>query len=178
MRAILFTLFSIACAVALSATVYRWVDENGITHYSDQPHENAEKVTVAAPQTYSAPHQQGPSNNRAPPPKQSGLTYTCAITQPANDDTFSNANSIIATAQADPVPRQGDKVVLMFDGLTVQNFPAGGGAYQLDNLDRGTHTLQAQVQDSTGKVVCQSPTVSFTILQASILNPANPNSRH
>ena len=57
MRAILFTLMSVACAVAFSATVYRWVDENGVTHYSDQPHENAEKVTISAPQTFSAPRQ-------------------------------------------------------------------------------------------------------------------------
>ena len=55
MRAMIFTLLSmLACTVTVAATVYRWVDENGVTHYSDQPHENAEKVTVAAPQTYSA----------------------------------------------------------------------------------------------------------------------------
>ena len=55
MRAILFTLMSVVSAVALCATVYKWVDENGVTHYSDQPHENAEKVQIAQPQTYSAP---------------------------------------------------------------------------------------------------------------------------
>jgi hypothetical protein len=179
MRAILFTLMSVACAVAFSATVYRWVDENGITHYSDQPHENAEKVTVSAAQTYSAPHQPTASNkSSAQPAAPAGQTYTCAITQPANDDTFPNATAIVTTAQASPIPHQGDKVVLMFDGAMVQNFPPGGGAYQLTNLDRGTHTLQAQVQDSTGKVVCQSTTVSFTVLQPSVLNPTNPNFRH
>ena len=178
MRVILFTLMSVACAVAFSATVYRWVDENGVTHYSDQPHEKAEKVTVAAPQTYSAPHQSTSGKSSAQPTAASGPTYTCAVTQPANDDTFPNTTSITATAQATPVPHQGDKVVLMFDGAMVQNFPPGGGAFQLDNLDRGTHTLQAQVQDSTGKVVCQSTTVSFTVLQPSVLNPGNPNFRH
>ena len=179
MRAILFTLMSVACAVAFSATVYRWVDENGVTHYSDQPHENAEKVTISAPQTFSAPHQQAqPSNSSSRPAASSGPTYSCSITEPANDDTFSNATAVVATAQSTPVPRQGDKVILMFDGLKVQNFPPGGGAFQLTNLDRGTHTLQAQVEDSNGKVVCQSSTVSFTVLQPSVLNPANPNFHH
>jgi Domain of unknown function (DUF4124) len=173
MRAIMFTLMSVACTVAFSATVYKWVDENGVTHYSDQPHENAEKVTVAAPQTYSAPRQTnipGPSQS-----KQSGPSYTCSITQPANDDTFANTTAVIATAQSNPVPTQGDRVILMFDGLKVENFPAAGGALQLTNVDRGTHTLQAQVQSAGGKIVCQSATVSFTVLQPSILNPANPN---
>jgi Domain of unknown function (DUF4124) len=177
MRVILFTLMSVACAVAFSATVYRWVDENGVTHYSDQPHENAEKVTISAPQTFSAPRQSNvPSSSSQP--KQSGIAYTCSITQPANDDTFSNTTAVITAAQASPIPAQGDKVVLMFDGSRVENFPVGGGAFQLTNLDRGTHTLQAQVQNSTGKVVCQSSTVSFTVLQPSVLNPANPNFRH
>jgi len=178
MRAIMFTLMSVACAVAFSATVYRWVDENGVTHYSDQPHENAEKVTVSAPQTYSAPHQSQSTNSSSRPAAPAGPTYSCAITQPANDDTFPNTTAVIATAQASPVPREGDKVILVFDGSRVENFPPGGGAYQLGNVDRGTHTLQAQVEDSTGKVVCQSSTVSFTVLQPSVLNPANPNFRH
>jgi hypothetical protein len=174
MRAILFTLLSVACAVAFSATVYRWVDENGVTHYSDQPHENAEKVTISAAQTYSAPRQ-APSNNSASRPAAATTTYSCAITQPANDDTFPNTTAVVTTVQSSPPPSQGAKVVLMFDGLRVQNFPPGGGSFQLTNLDRGTHTLQAQIEDGTGKVVCQSSPVSFTVLQPSVLNPANPN---
>ena len=175
MRAIWFTLMSVVCAVAFSATVYRWVDENGITHYSDQPHENAEKVTISAPQTFSAPRQANVPSSSSQPPK---MAYTCSITQPANDDTFPNVTAVITTVQASPSPVQGDKIVLMFDGSRVENFPPGGGAFQLTNLDRGTHTLQAQVQDSAGKVVCQSSPVSFTVLQSSILNPANPNFHH
>jgi hypothetical protein len=175
MRVILFTLMSVACAaVAISATVYRWVDENGVVHYSDQPHENAEKVTVSAPQTYSAPRVPNvPSSSSQP--KKSGITYTCSITQPANEDTFPNTTVVTTTAQSSPPPGGGDKLVLTFDGLTVTNFPPGGGSFQLTNLDRGTHTLQAQVQDSSGKVVCQSSAVSFTVLQPSVLNPTNPN---
>jgi hypothetical protein len=169
---------SVVCAVAFSATVYRWVDENGVTHYSDQPHENAEKVTVSAPQTYSAPRQPNVPSSSSQPGKQAGIAYTCSITQPANDDTFANATAVNTTAQSSPPPLAGDKLVLMFDGLRVENFPPGGGAMQLTNVGRGTHTLQAQVQSSSGKVVCQSATVSFTVLQPSVLNPANPNFHH
>ena len=176
MRMIWFTLLSVVCATAFSATVYKWVDENGVTHYSDQPHENAEKVTLSAPQTFSAPRQ--PHVPSSSSPKQSAVAYTCTITQPANDDTFPNTTVVMTTAQSSPSPGPGDKVVLMFDGSRVANFPSGGGAFQLTNLDRGTHTLQAQVQDSTGKVVCQSSTVSFTVLQPSVLNPTNPNFNH
>jgi Domain of unknown function (DUF4124) len=176
MRAILFTLLSVVCVAAFSATVYKWVDENGVTHYSDQPHENAEKVTVAQPQTYPAPRQSARSNTSAQqPPRQARSTYTCSIVRPANEDTFPDATTIMTAAQASPPPHDGDKVILMYDGQTVGNFPPSGGAFQLNGVERGTHTLQAQVQDRTGNVLCQSSNVTFTVLQPSVLNPVNPN---
>src|SRR5215813_14419598 len=52
MRRLAFTLLLLVCSVALAATVYRWVDEDGVVHYSDQPHPNAEKMQVHAAQTY------------------------------------------------------------------------------------------------------------------------------
>ena len=60
----------------------------------------------------------------------------------------------------------------------VAGFPATGGSFTISPVDRGPHNLQAVVLDGDGKTVCQSQNVSFTILQVSILNPANPNARH
>jgi hypothetical protein len=34
------------CASTLNAEIYTWTDENGVTHYSDTPPENAEKYEV------------------------------------------------------------------------------------------------------------------------------------
>ena len=44
MRTLTFTLMCLVGSLALAATVYRWVDENGVVHYSDQPHPNAEAL--------------------------------------------------------------------------------------------------------------------------------------
>ena len=177
MRAMIFTLLSVvACAATVAATVYRWVDENGVTHYSDQPHENAEKVTVAAPQTYSAAKGYSPSTTASP--KTATATYSCAVAQPANDATFQNTSTVSFAAQSNPAPVNGDQMVLLLDGAKVPNFPTSGGSLTLDSVDRGQHTVQAVVQDSTGKAVCQSTPVTFTVLQASVLNPNNPNHRH
>jgi hypothetical protein len=39
-------------SAAISAEIYKWVDENGKVHYSDKPfNENAEKVTIEKPPT-------------------------------------------------------------------------------------------------------------------------------
>ena len=57
----------LACAMVLAgsatraATIYKWVDENGVVHYSDQPHQNAQKVDVPAVQTYRPDSTYAPS---------------------------------------------------------------------------------------------------------------------
>jgi Domain of unknown function (DUF4124) len=178
MRVLLFTLMSIACAAALSATVYKWVDENGITHYSDQPHENAEKVQVAQPQTYKAPRVNAPVGRPAAQAPAPSPYQSCDVVQPATDQTFSNADSVTTSVQVSPQPREGDRVSLLLDGQRLAGFPPSGGSFTISPIDRGTHSLQAFVRDPTGKVLCQSANVTFTVLQASVLNPANPNSRH
>jgi hypothetical protein len=182
MRTILFTILSVACSVVVcAATVYKWVDENGVTHYSDQPHENAQKVTVQPPQTYSGGSRglySSPNQSQAPKAPSSTSTYSCSVAQPANDETFQNTSSVSFAAQARPAPANGDQLVLLLDGARVPNFPSAGGTVTVDSVDRGQHTVQAVVQDSSGKPVCQSTPVTFTVLQASMLNPANPNHRH
>ena len=143
---------------------------------SDQPHENAEKVTVAAPQTYSATR--GYSTSSSAAPKAASATYSCTVVQPSNDATFQNTGTVSFAAQASPAPANGDQMVLLLDGAKVPNFPSSGGSVTLDSVDRGQHTVQAVVQDSTGKAICQSTPVTFTVMQTSVLNPANPNHRH
>jgi hypothetical protein len=176
MRAILFTLLSVLCTAAFAATVYKWVDENGVTHYSDQPHENAQKVTLAQPQTYKAPKPPAEQPSAAAPPKAAQSPYSsCAIAQPANEDTFPNATSVDAAVVTNPGVRPGDEVVLLLDGSRVANFPPGGGTTTISPIERGSHSLQAIVRDGNGQVVCQTTNVTFTVLQPSVLNPANPN---
>jgi hypothetical protein len=175
MRAIVFTLLSVLCTAALAATVYKWVDENGVTHYSDQPHENAQKVTLAQPQTYKAPKPPPEQASTAAAPKAPPPYSSCAIAQPANEDTFPNANSVDVAVATNPGVRPGDEVVLLLDGSRVANFPPSGGATTISPIERGSHTLQAIIRDGDGQVVCQSANITFTVLQPSVLNPANPN---
>jgi Domain of unknown function (DUF4124) len=175
MRAIVFTLLSVLCTAAFAGSVYKWVDENGVTHYSDQPHENAQKVTLAQPQTYKAPKPPPEQPSAAAPPKAPPPYSSCAIAQPANDDTFQNATSVSAAVATNPGVRPGDEVVLLLDGSRVASFPPNGGSTTINGIDRGSHSLQAIIRDGAGQVVCQSTNVTFTVLQPSVLNPANPN---
>ncbi|MGH8208655.1 MAG: DUF4124 domain-containing protein [Steroidobacteraceae bacterium] len=166
---------SLVCAAAVSATVYKWVDENGVTHYSDQPHENAEKVQVAAPQTYPAPRTAQGQPTAAASAQAANAYQSCVVTAPQNDQTLPNAFTVSTMVQVSPQPHDGDQVSLLLDGQRLPDYPTTGGGYTIPAIDRGMHSLQAIVQDNSGRVLCSSPAVTFTVLQPSVLNPANPN---
>src|ERR1700760_263371 len=129
MRTLLFTLFWMS-TVASAATVYKWVDENGVTHFSDQPHENAQKVELKAPQTYSAPKTSGPAQpaRSSQPRKSSAPAYqSCAITEPTNEQAYLNTDTVTAGVTALPAVRPGDTVIVTLDGQPVPGVPANGG---------------------------------------------------
>jgi hypothetical protein len=187
MRSILFTLMWFACAAAVAgdnskSSVYKWVDESGVIHYSDQPHENATKVQIAAPQTYggggkAAKRSGGHSTSSSAPASDSQGYQRCTVTQPANDQAFSNTDSVSASVALEPGQRAGDQIYLMLDGQRVPGLPTASSQFTVP-VERGTHTLQAVVQDSSGQVVCRSAGVTFHVHQPSVLNPANPVRAH
>ncbi len=115
MRRRLFTLMSLVCSLAVAATVYKWVDEHGVVHYSDQPHPNAQKVDVQAAQTYKAGDMPAtPGGPPAPPASARPPPYQgCAIAHPADDQTLTNVDSLTVIVRTDPALRPGDQIFLM-----------------------------------------------------------------
>lgn len=181
MRTLLFTLISLACSLALAATVYKWVDENGVVHYSDQPHPNAQKVQLKAAQTYKDPSPRGAFAPAAAPsaPANAAPVYRgCAIAQPPDNQDFSNINALSVIVQTDPPLRPGDQIFLTLDGQALNEGRPTGTQFNLSPVDRGTHTLQAAVRDGDGALTCQTPVVTFNVHQPSIQNPVNPVRPH
>lgn len=172
---------SLACSVVLAATVYKWTDEDGVVHYSDQPHPNAEKVHVQAVQTYkSGPYDAGggaqpaPSGGGTAPAAYAG----CAIAQPADNQNYPNADSLSIVVRTDPSLHPGDQIFLMLDGAPLNNAQPVGTQFTLSPVERGTHTLQAVVRAGTGALMCQTPAVTFSVSQPSTQNPVSPVKPH
>src|SRR5258708_39285956 len=130
MRRAFFTLISLAGlvspALTTGATVYKWVDENGLVHYSDQPHAGAQKVEVPGAQTYKATEATAaaaPPGMPQPPALASPPAYAgCAIAQPTEDQVLLGIDSLAIIVRTDPALQPGDKVYLMMDGQ-----PLNGG---------------------------------------------------
>ena len=174
MRTFLFTLISLAASLALAATtVYKWVDEQGVIHYSDQPHANAEKVRVKDPQTYreSAPQDTAAAGT---PTAAAAVYRGCAVVQPSNDESFANPESITVVVQTDPALRGGDQVFVSLDGQPLNDGRPTGSQFTISPVDRGQHTLQAVVKDADGALMCQAPPIVYNVQQASVNAPQNP----
>ena len=186
MRPIRFTLILVSLGLLSAAaladnggttTVYRWVDPQGVVHYSDQPHPNAQKLEVRGAQTFSDLPAGQPSSRAEPEETQPASTAaydSCAIAQPSDQQMLMNVYQTTAVVQTSPALRPGDEVRLFLDGKQVQ----GSSTSFTFQVVRGQHSVQAMIQDSTGQIVCETDTVTFFVHQPSVQNPHNPVHPH
>ncbi|MEX0899219.1 MAG: DUF4124 domain-containing protein [Gammaproteobacteria bacterium] len=166
-------------APALAQDVYRWVDENGVVHYSDSPREGAEKVEVREPETYSA-QSALPATPTARdssvkvPPDAVDAYQSVRIATPAHDSVAWNTAGEIAVSVAVSPPLNasaGHKVLVYLDGAPVAGTPVASTSIGLTGIHRGTYQLSAAIVDGGGRQILRSETITFHVRQTSIQNP-------
>jgi hypothetical protein len=155
-------LLLIMSASASSATVYKWVDDNGVTHFSDQPNPKAQKLEITGAQTYDSQ-----SATVAAPPRTAapgaGAAPVCVIDSPGTGQVYLDTFSI--TGHVTLSPAGSGQAMLRMDGMDVSGLLAPSGSFTLSQVDRGDHTLTLQVNDSRGSILCQAAPVSFSVRQ-------------
>jgi hypothetical protein len=178
MRKLIF--LAVLVAVPAGATeVYRWVDANGQTHYSDQWQPGAEKVRIEQSPVYSAPAARpGAKTTGSSQPAAAGPRYdSLEILSPAQEEVLWNIGGQVRVAlQLTPALRTGDVLRLFLDGEP-QEVAAGSMSAELTDVARGVHTLKATVTNEAGKTLIESDPTTFVVRQTSIQNPQNPLTR-
>jgi hypothetical protein len=175
-----FAALGLFCAAATAdnggkTTVYKWVDSQGVVHYSDQPHPHAQKLEISGAQTFAAPAlpdyaPAAPQEEQSPAPEY----QSCEITQPTDQQMLMNVYQATAVVQTSPPLRSGDQVRLFVDGKQIQ----GSGTSFTFPVVRGQHSVEAVIQDDTGQIVCETSTITFFVHQPSVQNPHNPVHPH
>ncbi|MDH4073206.1 MAG: DUF4124 domain-containing protein [Gammaproteobacteria bacterium] len=160
-------------AALAMAQAYRWVDENGVVHYSDVPMEGAEQIQL--PQetrrrpSYSAPQpaaRQQPADGSADEPPGVFKYDSIEIVSPAPEETLWNIEGVLnVSLRVTPALRTGDQVRVHFDG---QPRMVNGTSFQLQEVWRGVHNIQVEIVDPTGKLMARSLTNRFYVQQNSI----------
>lgn len=164
-------LLALACMPAFSVTLYKWVDEEGTRHFSDQPHPGAEVIELQGAQTFEAPPVPAP---RAPGESDAAaFRYdSLVIVAPRGGQTLWNIEGNLNVALSlVPRLRPGHEVRVFYDGNLVERTPEGSLSFTLPSVYRGTHTLRATAVDAAGKMLAESELVTFYVHQTSIINP-------
>ncbi len=160
------------------AQVYRWVDADGVVHFSDRPVEGAERVELpesratnfrrVAPSANRAAPSATPANNTQPAAKYESLT----VVTPSDEETLWNIGGTLnVTLSLSPTLQAGHQVEVWFDGSVLDRTDPRSLSFTVPNVYRGRHNLWARVVDTNGNVLIQSNDVTFFVQQTSIANP-------
>lgn len=169
----------LACIALLplagSAEIYKWVDKDGATHFSDQaPNgQNVEKLDIKPSDiTVMNRDQPVPQSTEKKAPADSKNRYTSIkITHPT-DNLAVRANDGSLKVLCDIKPslntKQRDKIRFHIDGQALSSIGTTC-EITLSALDRGTHTIAVEIIDKAGKPLLKSATHSFHLKRVSAL---------
>lgn len=167
---IFFLILLILATGTANAELYKWKDAQGNTVYGDTPPHNvkAEIVTPPPLTTYPAPQATpGAAPAARPAPGKDDISYSgLRILSPANDEAVrSNTGEITVQVQTTPsfVADTGHRIRLYLDGREVAVHAST--TLTITDVERGTHSLQAELVDTDGRSVVKSSTIQFHALK-------------
>jgi hypothetical protein len=169
-RTIISLIITLAAGAVL-AQAYKWTDEDGVVHYSDRPQEGAEKVQLASDGV----------RRRPPPPVESAADDAAddateepaafryealTIGAPLAEETLWNIEGVLnVTLNVQPALQTGHRIRIYFDGTPRM---VNRTSFQLDEVYRGVHNIQAEIVDESGTMMIRSMPNRFYVQQNAI----------
>ena len=159
-----------AAATTAAQEAYRWVDEDGVVHYSDRPREGAEAIVLPEANvatTRRIPQPSAAQDEDDGPAEEPQTGYTSIeVVSPGAEETLWNIEGVLSVSVAlQPALQPGHQVRAYFDG---QMQPVSGTSFQLQEVWRGVHNIQVEVVDATGKVMIRSQPNRFYVQQNTV----------
>lgn len=159
------------------AEVYRWKDASGRTIYGDNPPESAKSAPVDLPpltisdgfKSPSADKPKADSTEAKKPEteqKKPEFKYeSFTVTAPKADEGIrANDGTLTISLDLQPSLQTGHKLIVYVDSKQV-----GSGtdlSYTLSNVDRGTHTTFAVIQDEQDNIILNTEVTTFHVFRA------------
>ncbi len=148
------------------AGIYKWVDEDGKAHYSDQEQNGSEEVKLPVAVTYT-PTVSASNNNEKEPEKKARHTEMSIVQPKMNETIHSNTGDVQVSINLVPGLQRGDSITIYLDGKELLK----GGvqtSVTLANVDRGSHTLRAIVFNRNGVSVISSKSIIFHLRKEAV----------
>lgn len=177
MRGILLTFLVALLALPAAAETYKWVDKNGVTHYSDRPAPGAVKIEIEETRPATPPPAAGNAVRSADSsqPTTEPQYKELDLYRPKKDEVFTNVgNTVSVGVRVEPGLQPGHSIWFYMDGKRVDGQTGTSPEFQMKDVWRGTHTVLAVIADQRGKRLISSQPVIFHVRQTSILAPRSP----
>lgn len=159
-----------------AAGVYRWVDENGQIHFSDKAQAGAEQIKLKETSIYTPPAES--NSGAADQTEQAKGTVDAntapnavvdyeviSVVSPENNQVVrSTEGTVDISVELRPGLQQGHKIRVYLNGnKAAQDLETT--QITLQNMDRGTHSLEVSVIDEKNNELKRSSAVSFHMLR-------------
>jgi hypothetical protein len=167
----IFILLGLLATAAVSADVWRWVDDDGVVHFSDTPRQGAERIDVSeSTRTTGARIYQSttPSNTDEPATatEQAFKYESLSISSPGAEETLWNIGGTLSVSLSlSPGLQSGHQVRVYFNG---ESRLVNSTSFTIDEVYRGVHNLQAEVLDATGRMMIRSAGNRFYVQQNTV----------
>jgi hypothetical protein len=164
-------LLCLACSA--QAAIYKSVDAEGNTVFSDQPSANAKPVQVAPTNTVDNPRPAPPIPSApAAAATPAGPAFSrLEVNVPDDEAIRANNGTFSVGVSLEPALGAGQSLQLLVDGAPYGS-PGQSTRFGVANLDRGEHRFAAQVLSGTGEVVQTSAEKTVTVQRISVNSPA------
>ena len=167
----LFLLLLLAIPLSISAQVYKTIDEQGNTVFSDRPPADGsgERIEVGTTNTTPSPQPlPRPQVEAEATDEKQYSEISVAIVSPAPETTIAigYAGNFTVEAQLNP-PARGLYVQLLIDG-TATGEPQTQRSWSLNNVFRGSHSLSVVVSNAAGDALAASSPITIHVLRTSL----------
>ncbi len=163
----IFVLLGLLAASTALAQAYRWVDNDGVIHYSDRPVPGAERIILPKANTttiraYQRAEPTSPASQADNTP--AAFRYeSLEVVSPGAEETLWNIEGVLSVSVAlNPPLQAGHQVRAYFNGNAQV---VSGTSFQIEEVFRGVHNIQVEVIDATGKLMIRSRTNRFYVQQ-------------
>jgi len=152
--------------------IYRHQNPDGSVTYSDHPAPGSKEISLPPEPIVSKPSKEVVvepiklgGKPKLVPEKKTYKKFT--ISDPADGYTFHNQRKIRITLSIDPKLQEGDMLQLVLDNKD-HGSPTTDQQIYLNQVERGSHTVQARIIDNKGHVIKESKKITIYVHYARI----------
>jgi hypothetical protein len=168
----IFAFLTMLAAGAILAQAYKWMDEDGIVHYSDRPQKGAVEMQlptdgINAPPVSLLQQRRGLGRSADAVEEVQAFKYeSLVVAAPGAEETLWNIEGVLnVMLSVTPALQVGHRIRVYFDGsprvVTTTSF-------QIAEVYRGAHKIQAEIIDRSGTLLIRSAGHEFYVQQTSI----------